>query len=150
VVIVWRVRGKIIRSVLCNIVHNNCAQCNAHTYIEPWGPVPDVTYNVFSGTSNPTQSINSNAQPTVWKYWSRFPPWGGVARPLLTWTVARISHRQTQVVPPHASLSVVLRVLWVETDAPAPSPEWSSSTEQRTPLSLRPATHATWHRQVTE
>jgi len=31
-VIVWRVRGKIFRSVLCNIVHNNCAQCNAHTY----------------------------------------------------------------------------------------------------------------------
>jgi len=31
-VIVWRVRGKIIRSVLCNIVCNNCAQCNAHTY----------------------------------------------------------------------------------------------------------------------
>jgi len=28
VMIVWRVRGKIIRSVLCN----NCAQCNAHTY----------------------------------------------------------------------------------------------------------------------
>ena len=32
VVIAWRVRGKIIRSVLCNIVCNNCAQCNAHTY----------------------------------------------------------------------------------------------------------------------
>jgi len=32
VLIVWRVRGKIIRSVLCNIVCNNCAQCNAHTY----------------------------------------------------------------------------------------------------------------------
>jgi len=31
-VIVWRVRRKIIRSVLCNIVSNNCAQCNAHTY----------------------------------------------------------------------------------------------------------------------
>ena len=31
-VIVWRVRVKIIRSVLCNIVCNNCAQCNAHTY----------------------------------------------------------------------------------------------------------------------
>ena len=28
VVIVWRVRGKTIRSVLCN----NCAQCDAHTY----------------------------------------------------------------------------------------------------------------------
>jgi len=27
VVIVWRVRGKTIRSVLCNIVFNNCAQC---------------------------------------------------------------------------------------------------------------------------
>jgi len=26
--IVWRVRGKIIRSVLCSIVHNYCA----HTY----------------------------------------------------------------------------------------------------------------------
>jgi len=23
---------QIIRSVLCNIVCNNCAQCNAHTY----------------------------------------------------------------------------------------------------------------------
>jgi len=32
VVIVWRVRGETIRSVLWNIVCNNCAQCNAHTY----------------------------------------------------------------------------------------------------------------------
>ena len=32
VVIVWRVTGKTIRSVLCNIVCNNCAQCDAHTY----------------------------------------------------------------------------------------------------------------------
>jgi len=32
VVIVWRVRGKTIRSVLCNIVCNNCARCDAHTY----------------------------------------------------------------------------------------------------------------------
>jgi len=32
-VIVWRVRGIIIRSVLCSIVCNNCAQCNAHTYV---------------------------------------------------------------------------------------------------------------------
>ena len=32
VVIVWRVRGKTIRSVLCNIVCSNCAQRNAHTY----------------------------------------------------------------------------------------------------------------------
>jgi len=31
-VIVWRVRGTLIRSVLCNILCNNCAQCNAHTY----------------------------------------------------------------------------------------------------------------------
>jgi len=30
--IIWRVRGKMIRSVLCNIVRNNCAQCDAHTY----------------------------------------------------------------------------------------------------------------------
>ena len=30
--IVWRVRGKTIRSVLCNIVCSNCAQCDAHTY----------------------------------------------------------------------------------------------------------------------
>jgi len=29
---VWRVRGKTIRSVLCNIVCNNCTQCDAHTY----------------------------------------------------------------------------------------------------------------------
>ena len=27
--IVWTVRGKIMRSVLCNIVLNNCAQCNS-------------------------------------------------------------------------------------------------------------------------
>jgi len=33
-VIVWMVRGKIIRSVLCNIVRNNCAQCNAHTWTD--------------------------------------------------------------------------------------------------------------------
>ena len=32
VVIVWRVRGKTIRSVLCNVVCNSCAQCDAHTY----------------------------------------------------------------------------------------------------------------------
>ena len=33
VVIVWRVKkGETIRSVLCNIVCNNCAQCDAHTY----------------------------------------------------------------------------------------------------------------------
>jgi len=32
VVIVWRVRGKTIRSVLCNIVCNNSAECDAHTY----------------------------------------------------------------------------------------------------------------------
>jgi len=32
VVIVWRVRGKTIRSVLFDIVCNNCAQCNAHIY----------------------------------------------------------------------------------------------------------------------
>ena len=32
VVIVWRVRGNTVRSVLCNIVCNNCAQCDAHTY----------------------------------------------------------------------------------------------------------------------
>jgi len=25
-------KGEIIRSVLCNIVCNNCAQCDAHTY----------------------------------------------------------------------------------------------------------------------
>jgi len=30
--IVWRVRGKIVRSVLCSIVCDNCAQCNADTY----------------------------------------------------------------------------------------------------------------------
>jgi len=27
-----RVKGKIVRSVLCSIVCNNCAQRNAHTY----------------------------------------------------------------------------------------------------------------------
>jgi len=31
--IVWRIRGKIIRSVLCNIVYNSCAQCNAHIHM---------------------------------------------------------------------------------------------------------------------
>jgi len=31
-VIVWRVTVKIIRFVLCNIVHNNCAQCDLRTY----------------------------------------------------------------------------------------------------------------------
>jgi len=31
-VIVWRIRGKIIRSVLCSIVCNSCAQCSAHTH----------------------------------------------------------------------------------------------------------------------
>jgi len=30
--IFWRAKGKTIRSVLCNIVCNNCAQCNAHTH----------------------------------------------------------------------------------------------------------------------
>ena len=30
VMIVWRVRGKIIRSVLCSIVCNSCAPCNAY------------------------------------------------------------------------------------------------------------------------
>ena len=30
--VVWRVRGKIIRTVLCSIVWNNCAQCIAHTF----------------------------------------------------------------------------------------------------------------------
>jgi len=29
--IVWRVRGKVIKNVLCNIVCNNYAQCNVHT-----------------------------------------------------------------------------------------------------------------------
>ena len=33
-VIVWRVRGKIIRSVLCNIVCNDCAQCSARTWMD--------------------------------------------------------------------------------------------------------------------
>jgi len=33
-VIVWRVRGKSSRSVLCNIVRNSCAQCTAmHTHM---------------------------------------------------------------------------------------------------------------------
>jgi len=31
-VIFWRVRGKIVRSVLCSIVQNNYAQCSAHAY----------------------------------------------------------------------------------------------------------------------
>jgi len=30
--IVWRVRGKIIESVLCSFVCDSCAQCSAHTY----------------------------------------------------------------------------------------------------------------------
>ena len=28
--IVWRIRWKIIGFVLCSIVYNSCAQCNAH------------------------------------------------------------------------------------------------------------------------
>ena len=131
VVIVWRARGKIFRSVLCSILCNNCTQWTAHTYehwtdltvlwigfcltgpislcvdsflcmynfvsdctlhacvlcsivtqwagpggIEAWSlgpllpsvlwhcwlgkPVPDMTCNVFSGTLNPTQSINQS------------------------------------------------------------------------------------------
>jgi len=32
VMIVWMVRRKIIRSVLCSIVCNNSAQCNTHTF----------------------------------------------------------------------------------------------------------------------
>jgi len=31
-VVVWWVRGKIIRSVRCRILCNNCAQCSAHTF----------------------------------------------------------------------------------------------------------------------
>ena len=55
--IVWRVRGKIIRSVLCNIVCNNCAECNAHiwTYLTVlWiafcltGPISFLCMYVFS------------------------------------------------------------------------------------------------------
>ena len=30
--IVWRIRGKIIRTVLCCVVYNNCAQWYAHTH----------------------------------------------------------------------------------------------------------------------
>jgi len=37
-VIVWRVRGKIIRSVLCNIVRNNCAQCHGQLHTHMNGP----------------------------------------------------------------------------------------------------------------
>jgi len=32
VMIVWRLRGKIVRSVLCSIVCNSCTRYNAHTY----------------------------------------------------------------------------------------------------------------------
>ena len=39
VVIVWKVRGKTIKSVLCNIVCNNCAQCDAHTYEQTYSSV---------------------------------------------------------------------------------------------------------------
>ena len=31
----------------------------------PYKPVPDMTYNVFSGTLNPTQSINQS-EMSVW------------------------------------------------------------------------------------
>jgi len=34
VMTVWRVRGKIVRSVLCSIVCNNSAQCSAHTWTD--------------------------------------------------------------------------------------------------------------------
>ena len=30
---VWRVRGKIIRSVVCNIVCTSCAQCNVRAHM---------------------------------------------------------------------------------------------------------------------
>jgi len=33
-VIVWRLRGKIFGSILCNILRNNCAQCNAHVWTD--------------------------------------------------------------------------------------------------------------------
>ena len=33
-IIVWRVRGKIVRFVLCSIVCNNCAQYSAHTWTD--------------------------------------------------------------------------------------------------------------------
>jgi len=32
-VIVWRARGKIVRSVLCSILCNNCTQWTAHTHM---------------------------------------------------------------------------------------------------------------------
>ena len=34
--IVWRARGKIIMSVLCSIVCNNCTQWTAHTFEQNW------------------------------------------------------------------------------------------------------------------
>jgi len=34
VMTVWRVRGKIVRSVLCSIVCNNSAQCSAYTWTD--------------------------------------------------------------------------------------------------------------------
>ena len=39
--IVCRVRGEIIRSVLCDIVRSNCAQCYAHTHINRPNSSPD-------------------------------------------------------------------------------------------------------------
>ena len=43
--IVLRVRGKNVRSVLYNIVCNNCAQCSAHTYEQTNSSLDWVLYH---------------------------------------------------------------------------------------------------------
>jgi len=49
-VIVWRVTGKIIRYAVCTIMHNDCAQCNAHTHM-----------------NRPNSSLD-----WVWSHWAHF------------------------------------------------------------------------------
>ena len=44
-VIVWRAKGKIVSSVLCNIVCNNCTQCNAHTHEQTNSSLDWVLYH---------------------------------------------------------------------------------------------------------
>jgi len=60
-VIVWRLRGNIIRTALCWVV-TQCSQSAAHSYeqflqVQQIGFVT-LTYNMFGGTLNLAQSIN--------------------------------------------------------------------------------------------
>ena len=50
-IIVWKVKGKIIRSVMCSVVCNNCAQCNAHTHMNRPNSCLLVRFSFFGTTS---------------------------------------------------------------------------------------------------